>query len=481
MDQSRRVCSPAVRVGPSRSLPTTVLPQFGGAQDTVFALPPGLDPGRRSTCASCASGPPRPTCTSSPRRWTQTLEEAAAHARMIAHRLRCAHGDGAVDAAGALRAHRPALSAVRHAVFACRRSTSPTSPARAFTGRCCRGHGRCPPTPGTCRSRSARAAAALFVREFANLRLFSPRVYRAFGWLALAFSGSPRRTCCGCSGSRSPVAAVGNLMFLGSAVFTLVVSFLAWRSGNRAAGWFLIAWALLCTFQILTAVRLLYAPRRRRRGTPLLRAGALDGGGGGADRARHLRPHARADRRAHRRRAARADRPADRRAEPPLARSSGWMRPACAPRRAGCRSRCCSSTSTTSSRSTTPTVMPQATPALPRIIPPIHAELRQSDVIGRYGGEEFVVILIGADAAAAHPIAERICRRVSEVRIEGFGAPIAPHLQHRRRRERHARRVGPAPDRARGHRAIYRQALGPQPGAARHLARGLGRPPPLQP
>src|SRR4029077_2728107 len=55
---------------------------------------------------------------------------------------------------------------------------------------------------------------------------------------------------------------------------------------------------------------------------------------------------------------------------------------------------------------------------------PIHAELRQSDVIGRYGGEEFVVILSGADGAAARPIAERICRCVSEVRIEVFGAQI---------------------------------------------------------
>ena len=58
------------------------------------------------------------------------------------------------------------------------------------------------------------------------------------------------------------------------------------------------------------------------------------------------------------------------------------------------------------------------------IIAPIHAELRQSDVIGRYGGEEFVVILSGADASAARPIAERICRRVSEVHVEGFGPQI---------------------------------------------------------
>jgi diguanylate cyclase (GGDEF)-like protein len=58
------------------------------------------------------------------------------------------------------------------------------------------------------------------------------------------------------------------------------------------------------------------------------------------------------------------------------------------------------------------------------IIEPIHAELRQSDVIGRYGGEEFVVILSSADAAAAAPIAHRILERVAGVQVEGFGKPI---------------------------------------------------------
>ena len=53
------------------------------------------------------------------------------------------------------------------------------------------------------------------------------------------------------------VAAIGNIVFVGSAVFTLVVAFLAWRRGNRAAGWFLIAWGMLETVAIFTAVRLL--------------------------------------------------------------------------------------------------------------------------------------------------------------------------------------------------------------------------------
>src|SRR4029077_15478290 len=104
------------------------------------------------------------------------------------------------------------------------------------------------------------AAAALFVRELATLRLFSPRVYPTFGPLAVACVVLACSNVLRLYPPFAPrIAAAGNLMFLGSAVFTLVVSYLAWRSGNRAAGWFLIAWALLCTFQILTALRLLYA------------------------------------------------------------------------------------------------------------------------------------------------------------------------------------------------------------------------------
>src|SRR4029077_16602216 len=61
---------------------------------------------------------------------------------------------------------------------------------------------------------------------------------------------------------------------------------------------------------------------------------------------------------------------------------------------------------------------------LSAIVGPIQSELRQSDVIGRYGGEEFVVILSSADTAAAQPIAERILRRVADIRVEGFGEPI---------------------------------------------------------
>jgi two-component system, sensor histidine kinase LadS len=58
------------------------------------------------------------------------------------------------------------------------------------------------------------------------------------------------------------------------------------------------------------------------------------------------------------------------------------------------------------------------------VIGPIQQELRKSDVIGRYGGEEFVVILSSADAQVAQAIAQRIHERVAGLAVEGFGTPI---------------------------------------------------------
>lgn len=47
---------------------TTSVPKFGGAEDKVFALPAGLDPGSRCMRRSRARGVRSRTCTSRPRR-----------------------------------------------------------------------------------------------------------------------------------------------------------------------------------------------------------------------------------------------------------------------------------------------------------------------------------------------------------------------------------------------------------------------------
>ncbi len=49
------------------------------------------------------------------------------------------------------------------------------------------------------------------------------------------------------------------------------------------------------------------------------------------------------------------------------------------------------------------------------VIAPIATELRQGDALGRYGGEEFLVVLPGATVANAEGVAERIRHRVEEM------------------------------------------------------------------
>jgi diguanylate cyclase (GGDEF)-like protein len=267
------------------------------------------------------------------------------------------------------------------------------------------------------------AAAALFVREIAELKLYSPRVYAIFGWLAgifvlLAFANLAQHI-----GLGDLVAAIGNLVFMGSAIFTLVVAFLAWQRDNRAAGWFLIAWGLLETFTIATAVRLLVTDPEGAEGLlyyglPLsMVAAAVLIALGVADRLRDQRL---------------ALSEAERRAElDPLTgvlnRRSliERLEAACLRARARGLPIALLFIDLDHFKEINDTRGHQAGDACLRaIIDPIQAELRQSDVIGRYGGEEFVVILSSADISAAGPIAERIRNRVAEVRVEGFGEPI---------------------------------------------------------
>jgi diguanylate cyclase (GGDEF)-like protein len=422
MDQTVQVF--ARRGGESLPLsPATVVPQFGGAEDTVFVLPPGLEAGQPLYVRVMRRGRATTDVHFTASTLDRTLEVAAVHQRVIAL------------AFGALMAMALSTLLVRFVL------TDRLYPLygtlfslQALYLAYFSGQGFHWPILSLARPISSyawnvpvaisAAAAALFVREFANLRLFSPKVYRAFGWLAIAYMALAVSNVLRVVPGLSPViAAIGNLMFLGSALFTLIVSYLAWRSGNRAAGWFLIAWALLSTSQIITALRLLYARADDAEGllyyglAPSMVAAAVLIALGTSDRVR-AQSLALTD--------------AERRAQTdPL---TGVLN------RRSLIERLDASCMRAQARGLPISVLfidldhfkqindthghAAGDACLSGIIAPIQAELRQSDVIGRYGGEEFVVILSGADAGAAHPIAERICRRVSEVRIAGFGAPI---------------------------------------------------------
>jgi diguanylate cyclase (GGDEF)-like protein len=267
------------------------------------------------------------------------------------------------------------------------------------------------------------AVACLFIREIADLQLTSPRVYKIFGWLAWVFVALTWANLANLVGLGGAVAAIGNIVFVGSAVFTLVVAFLAWRRGNRAAGWFLIAWGTLEGVAIATGIRLLldraeHADGLLYYGLPLsMVAAAILVALGVADRLREQR-------------AALTD--AERRAQTDpltgvLNRRSLIERldAACLRARARGLPIALLFIDLDHFKEINDSFGHAAGDAcLGAIIAPIQAELRHSDVIGRYGGEEFVVILSSADIAAAHPIAERIRNRVADVRIDGFGPPI---------------------------------------------------------
>jgi two-component system, sensor histidine kinase LadS len=268
------------------------------------------------------------------------------------------------------------------------------------------------------------AVACLFTREIADLRRFSPRIYAMFGWFALAFVFITIANLAKLIGFGMWVSALGNLLFITLAVFTMVVAFLAWRRGNRAAGWFMIAWALLEGFTLTAAVRFLFtasvdaSPLLYYYGLPLsMVAAAVLIALGVADRLRAQRL---------------ALTEAERRAQTDpltgvLNRRSLIERLDAACLRARARGLPISLLfiDLDHFKEINDSFGHQAGDACLRaIIDPIHAELRQSDVIGRYGGEEFVVILSSADAAAANPIAQRILERVAGVRVDGFGSPI---------------------------------------------------------
>ncbi len=55
----------------------------------------------------------------------------------------------------------------------------------------------------------------------------------------------------------------------------------------------------------------------------------------------------------------------------------------------------------------------------------IQHRLRTSDIYARWGGEEFVAILLGADIEAGQTVAENLRRDIEEAKIETSGGPIS--------------------------------------------------------
>ena len=414
----------AARGGAAVSLPRAAhLPEFRGTEQTVFALVEGLTAGQPLYARIIASAGESEPVSFANSTLDRVLARGAEHARMIA----LAFGALVAMALAALLiwfvladplfilyASLFFLQALYIAFLSGQGFDWPwlsyAQPLGSFAWNVPAG--------------LSGAVACLFTREIADLRHFSPRVYAIFGWSAAAFVLITVANLAKFIGLGLWVNAVGNLMFLSLTVFTIVVAYLAWRRGNRAAGWFMIAWALLEGFTMAAAVRFLAtgsvdsSPLLYYYGLPLsMVAAAVLVALGVADRLRAQRL---------------ALTEAERRAQTDpltgvLNRRSliERLEAACLRARARGLPIALLFIDLDHFKQINDTFGHQAGDACLRaIIDPIHAELRQSDVIGRYGGEEFVVILSSADAAAAGPIAQRILERVSGVSVAGFSEPI---------------------------------------------------------
>jgi diguanylate cyclase (GGDEF)-like protein len=399
------------------------VPGFLGAQDAIYILPAGLDPGQSVYVHASANSPGPTGMRFSTSTLPQTLATAADNARMIALSFGALMAMAVAalliwfvlsDRLLILYATLFSLQAIYVAYLSGQGFEWPVlSLALPVIG-----------YSWNVAAALSGAVACLFVREIAELQRFSPRVYKVFGWFAIAFVVLAFANFTDAIGLGDIVVALGNLVFVVSAVTTLVVAFLAWRRDNRAAGWFLIAWGLLEALTIATALHLQFSSEAGESALLLyyglpgsMVAAAVLIALGVADRLRDQR-------------LALTD--AERRAQSDaltgvLNRRSLLERLDSACLRARARG--------------LPIALlfidldhfkqindthghPAGDACLKAIIGPIQAELRQSDVIGRYGGEEFVVILSSADAAAAQPIAERIRQRVAEISVPGYGAPI---------------------------------------------------------
>jgi diguanylate cyclase (GGDEF)-like protein len=401
----------------------TLVPKFGGAQDTVFGLSPPLDADSPVYARVTRTGRTATDLQFGTSTLESMLGRSATHARIIAQAFGALIAMSLcaalvrlllVDRLFPLYGILFSLQALYLAYFS---GEGLRWPILGWFGRPFGSYAWNVPIA------VSGAAAALFVREFANLRIFSERVYRLFGHLAIAFIALAAANLLRPFGFGPLIANVGNLMFLTSALFTVVVAYLAWRAGNRAAGWLLIAWTLLSTFQIATSLWLLYGRADNAEGllyyglAPSMVAAAVLIALGVSDRMRAQRI---------------ALTEAERRAQTDAL--TGLLN------RATLVEQLDSLCMRFNPRKLPVSILfidldhfktindsyghAAGDACLAAVVAPIQSELRQSDLVGRYGGEEFVVVLSGAASGAAAQVAQRICRRVAEVRVEGFGLPI---------------------------------------------------------
>lgn len=260
--------------------------------------------------------------------------------------------------------------------------------------------------------------ATLFVTRFADLRRYAPRLrltVLAVGITTALAMGLGSLPVPGLAGFASHV--INPLLILGGPII-LLASSVAWWRGSRYAGFFLLGWAPLLVITVLGSLQVfgLLAGWIWLTDASFV-AGAVESlvlSLGLADRALALRhdrdlAQARADtdgltgvfnRRGLDARLAQAVAIAQRRRESLTLLFLDLDRFKLLNDRQGHAA---------------------GDAALVAVTRLMRADMRAHDVLGRYGGEEFVAVLPGCDASAATTIAERICADLHALRIAVTG------------------------------------------------------------
>lgn len=276
--------------------------------------------------------------------------------------------------------------------------------------------------PGQFAAALAAALSISFILEFAALREVVPRLARVLAWMRWPYFAFAVAVWIPLLRPDTWLPNTVNLLLIVSTLTALLAGWRAWRRGSRQAGFFLIAWLPLLALTLVRVTQLivgLQLPEWLEYGFPASMAyAAVVITVGLADRTLQVR-HERD--RAHRlaendpltgvlNRRAILDR-----------LHEAWRNA-----RDNGRSLAVLFLDLDHFKRINDTRGHAAGDACLRaVVGAIQEQLGGADHLGRYGGEEFLVVLRWVSARGAQQIAERICARAAALRVSVGGEPIS--------------------------------------------------------
>jgi diguanylate cyclase (GGDEF)-like protein len=276
--------------------------------------------------------------------------------------------------------------------------------------------------PGQFAATLAAALSISFILEFAALRDVVPRLARVLAWMRWPYFLFAVAVWIPLLKPDAWLPNTVNLLLVLSTLTALFAGWRAWRRGSRQAGFFLIAWLPLLGLTLLRVTQLiagLHLPAWLEYGFPASMAyAAVVITVGLADRTLQVR-HERDQ--AHR--LAEFD---------PLTgvlnrrAILGRLHEAWQSARGKNQSLAVLFLDLDHFKRVNDTRGHSAGDACLRaLVGAIHEQLAASDHLGRYGGEEFLIVLRWVSAKVAQQIAQRICARAAALRVEVGGEPIS--------------------------------------------------------